>query len=65
MRYIEKAEGMKQVDVISAASKAEQDKHATMAAKLRYEIDAAGKEALNMAENIRSDASRRLSLIHI
>ncbi len=62
MRYIEKAEGMKQVDVISAASKAEQDKHATMAAKLRYEIDAAGKEALNMAENIRSDASRRSAL---
>ena len=30
---------MKQVDVISAASKAEQDKYATMAAKLRYEID--------------------------
>ena len=62
MRYIEKAEGMKQVDVISAASKAEQDKHATMAAKLRYEIDAAGKEALNMAENIRSDANRRSAL---
>ena len=62
MRYIEKAEGMKQVDVISAASKAEQDKHATMAAKLRYEIDAAGKEALNMAENVRSDASRRSAL---
>ena len=62
MRYIEKAEGMKQVDVISAASKAEQDKYATMAAKLRYEIDAAGKEALNMAENVRSDASRRSAL---
>ena len=62
MRYIEKAEGMKQVDVISAASKAEQDKYATMAAKLRYEIDAAGKEALNMAEKVRSDASRRSAL---
>ena len=62
MRYIEKAEGMKQVDVISAASKAEQDKYATMAAKLRYEIDAAGKEALNMAENVRSDANRRSAL---
>ena len=61
-RYIEKAEGMKQVDVISAASKAEQDKYETMAAKLRYEIDAAGKEALNMAENVRSDASRRSAL---
>ena len=33
-----------------------------MAAKLRYEIDAAGKESLNAAENIRSDASRRSSL---
>ena len=53
---------MKQVDVISAAYKAEQDKYATMAAKLRYEIDAAGKEALNMAENVRSDASRRSAL---
>ena len=61
-RYIEKAEGIKQVDVIEAASKAEQDKHATMAAKLRYEIDAAGKEALNLAENVRSDANRRSSL---
>ena len=61
-RYIEKAEGIKQVDVISAASKAEQDKHATMAAKLRYEIDAAGKEALNIAENVRSDANRRSAL---
>ena len=33
-----------------------------MAAKLRYEIDAAGKEALNAAENLRSDASRRSAL---
>ena len=61
-RYIEKAQGVKQVEVISAASKAEQDKHATLAAKLRYEIDAAGKKALNTAENIRSDASRRSAL---
>jgi len=61
-RYVEKAQGIKKVDVITAASKAEQDRHATMAAKLRYEIDAAGKEALNAAENIRSDASRRSSL---
>ena len=49
-RYVEKAQGIKKVDVITAASKAEQDRHATMAAKLRYEIDAAGKEALNSAE---------------
>tara|TARA_B100001173_G_scaffold140368_1_gene121838 strand:- start:3263 stop:4324 length:1062 start_codon:yes stop_codon:yes gene_type:complete len=61
-RYVEKAEGIKQVDVIEAASKAEQEKHATMAAKLRYEIDAAGKEALNLAENVRSDANRRSAL---
>jgi len=61
-RYIEKAQGIKQVDVISAASKAEQDKYSTLAAKLRYEIDAAGKKALNTAENIRSDASRRSAL---
>ena len=61
-RYVEKAQGIKKVDVISAASKAEQDRHETMAAKLRYEIDAAGKEALNAAENLRSDASRRSAL---
>ncbi len=61
-RYIEKAQGIKKVDVITAASKAEQDRHETMAAKLRYEIDAAGKEALNAAENLRSDASRRSAL---
>ena len=61
-KYVEKAQGIKKVDVIAAASKAEQDKFATMAAKLRYEIDAAGKEALNTAENLRSDASRRSAL---
>jgi len=61
-RYVEKAQGIKKVDVITAASKAEQDKFATMAAKLKYEIDAAGKEALNAAENLRSDASRRSAL---
>ena len=61
-RYVEKAQGIKKVDVITAASKAEQDKFASMAAKLRYEIDAAGKEALNSAENLRSDASRRSAL---
>jgi len=61
-KYVEKAQGIKKVDVITAASKAEQDKFATMAAKLRYEIDAAGNEALNTAENLRSDASRRSAL---
>jgi uncharacterized membrane protein YqiK len=61
-RYVEKAQGIKRVDVISAASKAEQERHSSMAAKLRYEIDAAGKESLNAAENLRSDASRRSAL---
>ena len=61
-RYVEKAQGIKKVDVITAASKAEQEGFATMAAKLRYEIDAAGQEALNAAENLRSDASRRSAL---
>jgi len=61
-KYVEKAQGIKKVDVITAASKAEQDKFATMSAKLRYAIDAAGKEALNTAENLRSDASRRSAL---
>jgi uncharacterized membrane protein YqiK len=61
-KYVEKAQGIKKVDVITAASKAEQDRFATLAAKLRYEIDAAGKEALNAAENLRSDASRRSAL---
>jgi len=61
-KYVEKAQGIKKVDVITAASKAEQDRFATLAAKLRYEIDAAGKEALNVAENLRSDASRRSAL---
>ena len=61
-RYVEKAQGIKKVDVITASSKAEQDRHSTMAAKLRYEIDAAGKESLNAAENLRSDASRRSAL---
>jgi uncharacterized membrane protein YqiK len=61
-RHVEKAQGIKKVDVITAASKAEQDRFATMTAKLRYEIDAAGKEALNAAENLRSDASRRSAL---
>lgn len=61
-KYVEKANGIKKVDVINAASKAEQDRFATMTAKLRYEIDAAGHEALNAAENLRSDASRRSAL---
>ena len=38
------------------------EKFASLAAKLRYEVDAAGKQMLNEAENIRSDASRRSAL---
>ena len=33
-----------------------------MAAKIRYEVEASGKKALNEAENLRSDASRRSAL---
>ena len=38
------------------------DKYASLATKLRYEVDAAGKQLLNEAENMRSDASRRSAL---
>jgi len=38
------------------------EKHSSLAAKLRYEVDAAGKQLLNEAENMRSDASRRSAL---
>ena len=46
-----------------AAQEREQaDKFASLATKMRYEVDAAGKQMLNEAENIRSDASRRSAL---
>ena len=48
--------------VIEASKNAEREKLASMAAKIRYEIEAAGKKALNEAENARSDASRRSAL---
>jgi uncharacterized membrane protein YqiK len=38
------------------------EKFASLAAKLRYEVDASGKQMLNEAENMRSDASRRSAL---
>lgn len=38
------------------------EKYSSLAAKLRYEVDAAGKQLLNEAENMRSDASRRSAL---
>ena len=51
-----------EAEKIAANDRAEADKFATMAAKFRYEIEAAGKRALNEAENLRSDASRRSAL---
>ena len=38
------------------------EKYTSLASKLRYEVDAAGKQLLNEAENMRSDASRRSAL---
>tara|TARA_B110000003_G_scaffold22359_1_gene21522 strand:+ start:1133 stop:3130 length:1998 start_codon:yes stop_codon:yes gene_type:complete len=46
-----------------AAQEHEQaEKHTSLASKLRYEIDAAGKLMLNEAENVRSDESRQSDL---
>ena len=46
-----------------AAQEREQaEKHASLASKLRYEIDAAGKLMLNEAEHVRSDESRQSDL---
>ncbi len=46
----------------ASADREQAEKHTTLAAKLRYEVDAAGKQMLNEAENMRSDASRRSAL---
>jgi len=62
IRDIEQAEKAKALGVIDASKNAEREKLAAMAAKIRYEIEAAGKKALNEAENLRSDASRRSAL---
>ena len=57
-----------QLTVLANAEKeASQDReqaeqYASLASKLRYEVDAAGKQLLNEAENMRSDASRRSAL---
>jgi uncharacterized membrane protein YqiK len=40
----------------------EAEKHASLAAKLRYEIEAAGHRSLNESENMRSDESRNSEL---
>ena len=46
-----------------AAQEQEQtDKYASLASKLRYEVDAAGRLMLNEAENARSDESRQSDL---
>ena len=46
-----------------AAQEREQaEKHASLASKLRYEIDGAGRLVLNEAENARSDESRQSDL---
>jgi len=42
----------------AAEQRAAADRFATLTAKLRYEIDAEGRRALNEAENIRSDENR-------
>ncbi|MGA8259766.1 MAG: flotillin domain-containing protein, partial [Arenicellales bacterium] len=51
-----------EAEKVAAMDRAEAENSATMAAKLRYEVDADGQRALNEAENLRSDASRRSAL---
>jgi uncharacterized membrane protein YqiK len=46
----------------AAQDREQAEKYSSLAAKLRYEVDAAGKQLLNEAENMRSDASRRSAL---
>ena len=45
-----------------AEERAEADRFQSLSARLRYEVDAEGKRALNEAENLRNDASRRSAL---
>ncbi len=45
-------------ETLAAEERQKADEFATLAAKGRYEIDAAGKLKLNEAENLRSEASR-------
>jgi uncharacterized membrane protein YqiK len=47
---------------VAAEDRAQADKHVSLAAKLRYEVDANGKRDLNDAENMRSPESRRSAL---
>ena len=46
----------------AAEERAEAERFRSLAARLRYEVDAEGKRQLNEAENLRSDASRRSAL---
>lgn len=46
----------------TAEERADADRFRSLAARLRYEVDAEGKRLLNEAENLRSDASRRSAL---
>ena len=46
----------------AAADRADAERSAAAAAKVRYEVEAEGQRALNEAENLRSDASRRSGL---
>ncbi len=47
-----------QAQTSAAEQKAAADRFASLAAKLRYEVDAEGRRRLNEAENLRSDESR-------
>lgn len=57
-----------QITILASAEKEasedreQAEKHTSLAAKLRYEVDAAGTQLINEAENMRSDASRRSAL---
>ncbi len=46
----------------ASADREQAEKFASLATRLRYEVEAAGKRQLNEAENMRSDASRRSAL---
>ena len=45
-------------ETVAAEERKKADDYASLAAKIRYEIDAAGRLKLNEAENVRSDANR-------
>ena len=51
-----------EAEKIAALDRADADRTAVAALAERYAVEAAGKERLNAAENMRSDASRRSSL---